>query len=277
MNNNKISKQWKSFLKEQIQKIYVHGYIKPADSFYTLAEWESLFVDKLLELQKDGHYLSHGHGKLVGPPEMLSLINDFYGFQLESDVNRYDLLTTKNVLDHIEDFINHRYWSLKMEFDQYFENMEELKFAYFYSRGDMEPYVLIDDAFTEQIYGSINNPKVLYHYTHREGVERIQRAIDNGDTFDISAYTVAERDFFRSKSNLIMEFEGNVRAGFRSDVKSYSVSNGRKCINLHRMGYPGDKDNLCTDLENDCNGELKTSLWNEFIVTPQRILEVYKK
>ena len=76
---------------------------------------------------------------------------------------------------------------------------------------------------------------------------------------------------------MVMEFEGNVRAGFRSDVKSYSVSNGRKCVNLHRMGYPGEKDNLCTDLENDCNGELKTSLWNEFIVTPMRIIEVSKK
>ena len=74
-----------------------------------------------------------------------------------------------------------------------------------------------------------------------------------------------------------MEFTGNVRAGFRSDVKSYSVSNGRKCVNLHRLGYPGEKDNLCKDLENDCNGELKTSLWNEFIATPQKILEVYKR
>ena len=76
---------------------------------------------------------------------------------------------------------------------------------------------------------------------------------------------------------MIMEFEGNVRAGFRSDVKSYSVSNGRKCVNLHRLGYPGEKDNLCRDLENDCNGELKTSLWNEFIVTPIKILDVSEK
>ena len=76
---------------------------------------------------------------------------------------------------------------------------------------------------------------------------------------------------------MIMEFEGNVRAGFRSDVKSYSVSNGRKCVNLHRLGYPGEKDNLCRDLENDCNGELKTSLRNEFIVTPIKILDVSQK
>jgi hypothetical protein len=270
------SRQWLEFINEEVKKIYVHGYIKPENSFHTLSEWEE-FVNKILQFQKDGHYVSHGHGELVGPDELVSLVEDFYGFQLNVDVNRYDLLTSKNVMDHIEDFVNHRYWSLEKEFSQYFTDIDNLKFAYFYSRGDLEPYVLIDDAFTEQIYGSTNNPKVLYHYTHPEGVERIRRAIEGGDPFDISAYTVAKRDFFRAKSNMIMEFEGNVRAGFRSDVKSYSVSNGRKCVNLHRMGYPGDKDNLCTDLVNDCNGELKTSLWNEFIVTPIRILDVSQK
>ena len=274
--NKMLDKRWRYFLNEKVKKIYVHGYIKPESAFHTLKEWEE-FVQKILKFQKEGHYVSHGHGQVVGPEELVSLIDEFYGFQLNVDVGRYDLLTTKNILDHIEDFSNHRYWALENEFNQYFNNIDELRFAYFYSRGDLEPYVLVDDAFTEQVYGSTNNPKTLYHYTHQEGVERIQRAIAGGDPFDISAYTVAERDFFRSKSNLIMEFEGNVRAGFRSDVKSYSVSNGRKCVNLHRMGYPGDKNNLCTDLDNDCNGELKTSLWNEFIVTPMRILEVYKK
>lgn len=270
--------QWKSFLQEEVKKLYVHGYIKPEDAFHTLKEWEQEFVNKILRFQKEGHYVSHGHGQVVGPQELQDLIEDFYGFQLNVDVGRYELLTTKNVLDHIEDFSNHRYWGLEQEFGKYFENIDSLRFAYFYSRGDMEPYVLVDDAFTEQIYGSTNNPKTLYHYTHKEGVERIQRAIDGGDPFDISAYTVAERDFFRSKSNLIMEFEGNVRAGFRSDVKSFSLDNGRKCVNLYRLGYPGeDKDNLCTDLENDCNGELKTSLWNEFIATPMRILGVDEK
>ena len=270
-----VGSRWEIFL-EEVKKLYVHGYIKPEQSFHTLAEWE-VFVNKILKFQKDGHYVSHGHGKIVGPQELQDLIEEFYGFQINVDVDRYDLLTTKNVLDHIEDFVNHRYWSLEKQFSQFFDDISELKFAYFYSRGDLEPYVLVDDTFTEQIYGSTNNPKTLYHYTHQEGVERIQRAIESGDPFDISAYTVAQRDFFRAKSNMIMEFEGNVRAGFRSDVKSYSVSNGRKCVNLHRLGYPGEKDNLCRDLENDCNGELKTSLWNEFIVTPIKILDVSEK
>ena len=202
---NKHHYEWKAFLREAVKKIYVHVYIKPESSFHTLSEWLE-FVNKILEFQKQVTYVSHCHGKLVGPEELTSLIEEFYGFQLRVDVDRYDLLTTKNVLDHIEDFANHRYWALESEFEQYFQNMDDLKFAYFYSRGDLEPYVLIDDAFTEQIYGSTNNPKTLYHYTHQEGVERIQRAIDSGNPFDISAYTVAQRDFFRAKSNLIMEF-----------------------------------------------------------------------
>ena len=272
----KFNIPWNRFINEEVKKIYVHGYIKPENAFHTLSEWRQ-FVDKILDFQKEGHYVSHSHGKVVGPEELVELIDEYYGFQLGVDVSRYELLTSKNILDHIEDFANHRYWALENEFSQYFDDMSELRFAYFYSRGDLEPYVLVDEAFTKQIYGSTNNPKVLYHYTHQEGVERIQRSIDSGEPFDISAYTVAKRDFFRAKSNLIMEFEGNVRAGFRSDVKSYSVSNGRKCVNLHRMGYPGDKNNLCMDLEKDCNGELKTSLWNEFIVTPVRILDVSKK
>jgi len=271
-------RKWQSFLTEEIKKLYIHGYVKSESAFHTLQEWETLFVNKLLDFQKQGHYVSHAHGNVVGPAELIELIDEFYGFQLNVDVDRYDLLTSKNVLDHIEDFVNHRYWSLEKQFGEFFEDMSALRFAYFYSRGDLEPYVLIDDVFTQQIYGSTDNPKVLYHYTHQEGIERIQRAIDKGNPFDISAYTVAERNFFRAKSNKIMELEGNVRAGFRSDVKSYSVSNGRKCVNLHRLGYPGkDKDNLCTDLENDCNGELKTSLWNEFIITPMKIIEVYDK
>ena len=114
---------WKSFLNEQVKKVYVHGYIKPENAFHTLSEWK-VFVDKILSFQKSGHYVSHSHGKVVGPEELQSLIDDYYGFQLNVDVDRYDLLTSKNVLDHIEDFANHRYWSLEKECDQYFDNID---------------------------------------------------------------------------------------------------------------------------------------------------------
>ena len=272
----RLVENWRRFLREEI-KVYVHGYIKPEDCFFTLDEW-GVFVNKILKFQKAGHYLSHGHGELVGPEQLINLVKKYYGFQLDVDVNRYKLLTNKNVLDHIEDFVNHRYWTLKDQYGSYVENIDELRFAFFYSRGDMEPYVLVDDNFTEQIYGSLDNSKILYHYTTEEGVERIRSAIETGDPFDISSYTVAERPFFRKKSNKVMRFKGNVRAGFRSDVKSYSVSNNRKCVNLFRLGYPGeDKDNLCTDLNKDCNGELRTALWNEFIATPLEILDVTER
>jgi hypothetical protein len=211
-----FQRKWKQFVNEAV-KVYVHGYIKPESAFYTIAEWEQM-ANQILAAQKDGHSIRGG--KIEGPEELVSLINSFYDFQLNVEVDRYDLLTYKNVMDHIEDFANHRVWGLRKEFGEY------------------EPYILIDDEFTEQIYGSTNNPKMLLHYTSESGVERIQRAIDKGEPFDISSYTVAERPFFRKESNLIMEFEGNVRAGFRSDVKSYSVSNGRKCVNLYRLGYP---------------------------------------
>jgi len=275
-----LLENWREYLNEEEEgkiKIYVHGYVKPASAFYTLEEWE-VFVNKILQFQKGGHYVSYSHGELTGPQEMLNLIRKYYEFQLDVDVPRYKLFTNKNVLDHIEDFANHRFWAFEKQYGSFFNDIKKLRFAFFYSRGDMEPYVLIDDEFTEQVYGSTNNPKVLYHYTTDDGVERIQNAIDSGNPFDISSYTVAKRPFFRKGSNKILKFEGNVRAGFRSDVKSYAVDNNRKCVNLYRLGYPGkDKDNLCTDLDNDCNGELRTSLWNEFIATPVKVLGVIEK
>jgi hypothetical protein len=269
----RIMEQWKRFLNEEVT-VYVHGYVKPASAFHTIGEWE-VFANQVLKFQKEG--ASIRGGSVEGPDKLQQLIDSFYNFQMDVEIERYDLLTYKNVLDHVEDFVNHRVWGLRKEFEDYFPDINKLRLAYFYSRGDMEPYILIDDEFTEQIYGSNYNPKKLLHYTTAAGVERITRAIETGKTFDISAYTVAERPFFRKESNLIMEFEGNVRAGFRSDVKSFSVNNGRKCVNLYRLGYPTEgKDNLCSDLENDCNGELETSLWNEFIATPLRILGTSK-
>ena len=256
--------------------VYVHGYVKPLSSFHTISEWR-VFVEEVLALQDEGHYVSGLRTKDLHP-ELSKLINQYYDFQLNTETNRYNLLNKRNILNHIEDFVNHRFWALENEFGDYFPDISKLKLAYFYSRGDLEPYVLVDDEFTTQVYGTTDNPKVLMHYTTEEGYDRIKNAIESGDAFDISAYTVAKRDFFRGESRKIMKFKGNVRAGFRSDVKSFSVSNGQKAVNLYRLGYPGeDKDNLCTDLENDCNGELRTSLWNEFIVTPIEILGVVER
>ena len=43
--------------------------------------------------------------------------------------------------------------------DNYFPDIMKLRFAFFYSRGDLEPYVMLDDEFTTQLYGSTYNPK----------------------------------------------------------------------------------------------------------------------
>tara|TARA_R100000008_G_scaffold86865_2_gene82171 strand:+ start:6441 stop:7271 length:831 start_codon:yes stop_codon:yes gene_type:complete len=270
------------FIKEAIkEEKRVLGYFKPASSFFTLAQWED-FVVQMLKLQEVGIDSRGGEISCKHPDscetqeihEARALIEKYFSFQLNVEVPRYDLLTVKNVYDFIEDFVNHRFWSFERDFGSYFPDIENLKFAYFYSRGDMEPYVLLDDEFTTQLYGSTHNPKKLFHYTTLSGVERIQKSIASGQTFDISCFTTAERPFFRKESNIILTLVGNVRAGFRSDIKSYAVDNGRRACNLLRLEYPGrDKNNICYELDT-CDGEVRTSLWNEYIATPMRIVEI---
>jgi hypothetical protein len=259
----------------------VHGYMKPAPAFYTLAQWEELVLE-LLELQgigidSRGGELSCKHAKFCNVEDLdrfVFLVSKFFGYQLTEEVERWDLLTKKNVLDFVEDFVNHRFWGLEGEFGPYFPNIRALRIAYFYSRGDMEPYVMLDDEYTEQLYGSTHNPKVVQHYTSPDGLLRIRAAIENGNLFDISTFTVAKRPFFRPESNVIVTLEGNVRAGFRSDIKSMAIDNGRRACNMYRLEYPGrDLNNICYELET-CDGDVRTSLWNEYIATPIRILDV---
>jgi|TARA_R110000824_G_scaffold169788_3_gene346962 hypothetical protein len=258
----------KEILSENME---VRGYVKPLSSFFTLEEWES-FVFRMLRLQESG-FDTRGGGENLND-EVERLMRAFFSYQLDVEVSRYDLLTTKNVYDLVEDFVNHRFWSFERTFGGYFSDISKLKFAYFYSRGDLEPYVLLDDEFTSQLYGSINNPRELFHFTTLRGVERIKRSMESGNTFDISCFTTAKRPFFRKESNVILRLVGNVRAGFRSDIKSLAVDNGRRCCNLFRLEYPGrDKNNICYDLDS-CNGEVRTSLWNEYIATPVKILEM---
>ena len=254
------------------EKARVRGYIKPSSSFHTLLQWE-LVVEELLQLQKQGVDTRGGQNL---NQRLLQIIDEYFGFQYNTEVERYDLLTQKNILDFIEDFANHRFWGLEREFSSYFPDMSKLKFSYFYSRGDLEPYVLLDEEFTTQIYGSLDNRKRLNHYTTQAGVERIQAAIASGRPFDISCFTVAERPFFRPESNLVVELVGNVRGGFRSDIKSVAVDTGRRACNMYRLEYPGrDKDNICRELDS-CDGEIRTSLWNEYIATPESIISIRK-
>jgi len=249
----------------------VLGYIRPAAAFHTLQEWQTV-AKHMLALQKQG--IDTRGGFLNNHPELHSLIDKYFSYQFYTEEPRYDLLTKKNVLDFVEDFINHRLWSLDEEYGRYFKNIWNLKFTYFYSRGDIEPYVMLDEEYTTQIYGSTNNVMQLKHYTDMAGVARLESALETGNVFDISAFTMAERPFFRKESNLVVEFIGNVRAGFKSDIKSYAIDNGRKACNLYRLGYPSDtENNICYELES-CQSAVETALWNEYIATPMQILKV---
>jgi hypothetical protein len=242
--------------------------MKPSAAFHTLKVWEDV-VNKLLALQEEG---VDTRGGLNVDTRLQGIVEEFFGYQLNTEVERWDLLTEKNVLDFIEDFVNHRFWAFEKEFGSYFPDITKLKFAYFYSRGDMEPYVMLDDEFTLQVYGSVYNPKQLNHYTTEAGLQRLVDSIGAGIEYDISSFTVMERPFFRSESNVLVQFIGNVRAGFRSDIKSMALDNGRRACNMYRLGYPGRGiDNLCYELDS-CDAGIKTSLWNEYIATPIEIV-----
>ena len=178
-------------LKEE--KFKVLGYLKPEDSFKTLSEWEQ-FVTSMIDLQDAGLDTRAGEISCKNPTfcntedfdKFVALIVEYFDFQLKTEVDRYDLLTTKNVLDFIEDFVNHRFWGIEKEFGHYFPDITKLRIAYFYSRGDLEPYVLLDEEYTTQLYGSLDNVRELNHYTSPAGLVRLQEAISTGQTFDLS-------------------------------------------------------------------------------------------
>jgi len=260
----------------------VLGYIKPVKAFKTIDEWISV-AETILLFQKKGFDTRAGDFRcgdvLKCSTKEFNVFREVvmqnFGY-LMHDVDRFDQVTSKNFFNFIEDFVNYRVWGMEREFGSYFPDIKQLRFAFLYTRDDIEPYVLMDDDFTAQIYGSLNNPKQLLHYTTESGLQNVSNAIDGDRPFDISCFTLAERPFFRKKSNLLVTLVGNVRAGFRSDVKSFVVSNGRRAGNMYRFEYPGPKSNLCYELDS-CDGDLRTSLWNEYIATPIQILKVERR
>ena len=269
-------------MSNKYEKFKVLGYIRPADTFYSLQEWESV-VERLISLQSNGLDTRAGEISCKAASfcstedydEFVKIISKYWGYQLTVETERYDLLTKKNVLDFIEDFVNHRFWGFKQEFADYFPNINSLKFAYFYSRGDIEPYVMLDEQYTMQVYGTLEMVKPVYHFVSPDGLNRLEQAIFNSEQFDISTYTQAERAFFRETSNLKVQLLGQIRAAFRSDIKSLALDNGRRACNMYRLQYPGhDMSNICYDLSTCDDEEIKTGLWNEYIVTPLRILGV---
>jgi len=268
-NNNEVLR---ALIRGIISETYkVRGYIKPIESFHSLMQLQE-FAQQVLNLQKSGIDIRDQSQM----PQVTQLINQWMPhlfIDAERYVHKFDM---RNVMIFIEDFANHRVWSFKDQFGQYFPDIDSLKFSYFYTRGDIEPYVLLDEYWTSQFYGSNNNIKKVKHYTNQSGLENIQLAIASGKTFDISCFTSTQKEFFDKNADLLITLNGNVRAGFRSDVKSFAVANGRRACNLFRLGYPGNQTNICEELES-CDEANETSIWNEYIVTPVEILAVERR
>ena len=97
--------------------VTVRGYMKPIASFFTLAEWEEMAL-YLLDLQSKGMDTRGGeisckHASFCSTEDFeifITKISEYFGYQLTTEVDRWDLLTRKNVLDFIEDFVNHILW-----------------------------------------------------------------------------------------------------------------------------------------------------------------------
>lgn len=259
---------------EKVEKFKVRGYVRPASAFRSIREMEEA-ANRMLQYQEDGYSVRGGglHGDGEQSEEFTKFVQQNWGHLLD-EAELFTNLTDKQVYDFIEDFVNHRFWSMEQDYGQYFDNMSELRFAYLYSRGSIEPYVMLDDAFTKQAHGCRDKILTVKHYTMQAGLENLERAIAEEDEFDISTFTRMRGKYFRAESNLLVTLKGRVRAAFRSDVKSVALDNGRRAANLLRFEYPGPETNLC-DSPDDCvDLTLKTALWNEIIVTPTEIVSV---
>ncbi len=246
----------------------VLGYQKPESSFHTISEWEDISY-KFLRLQKKGYDVRGGI--ISDDPELVSLITNYFGYQLFVETELYKDLSKKNVLDFIEDFVNHRVWKLRDEFSDYIVNIENDKIAFFQSRGAIEPYVLLDTQFTLDTYGDSNIEVTTMHWTTLEGMKNLVDSLQSKYPYAISTFTVQEKSFFRPKSNILVKLKGNLVAAFQSDVKSFATDRGNRAANLFRFSYPDNENNLCRDWD-DCKKN-KTTLWNEIIVKPTAILD----
>lgn len=246
----------------------VRGYVHPYKNFATIAEWESI-AKEFITLEQKG-FDTRG-GMIDNNPQLISLINQWFGFQLYVETQRYPQLKQKMVLDFIEDFVNHRVWGLKDEFKDYIVNINNDKFAFFYSRGAIEPYILLDKSFTDDVYGTTNEIVKTLHWTNKEGLANIIDGIQNKSQFSISTFTTQAKEFFRPDSNILVRIKGKLVAAFKSDVKSLVVDNGDRAANLFRFAYQDEESNLCKNVE-DCR-ENKTNLWNEIIIKPTGIID----
>lgn len=252
----------------------VRGYYHPEAAFATISEWERI-ANQFLTLEKKG-FDTRG-GIIDNNIELIQLVNRWFGYQLYVETQHFSSLTQKMVLDFIEDFVNHRVWQLKNEFNEYFKgDINNIKIAFFYSRGSLEPYTLLDSEFTEDVYGTTNQIVTTLHWASEQGVKNLQDSIENGGAYAISTFTKQYKKFFRPESNYLVKLQGKLVAAFKSDIKSIVTDRGNKAVNMYRLGFPGGEDNLCLNKDLCMDSDHSTYLWNEIIVKPVKILEVKK-
>ena len=251
-----------------MSKYQVRGYYKPESSFHTITEWESV-AKQFLALQKNGFDIRGG--SIDDNPKLVELVNKYFSHQLYIETEQHADLTRKNVLDFIEDFINHRVWSLKDEFQKYLVNIDNDKIAFFYSRSNIEPYILMDEEFTLDTYGSTDIIVESFHWTSKEGFINVADSIKNGYKIAISTFTAEAKEFFVKESNVLLKLKGTLAAAFESDAKTFATDKGHRAANMFRLSYPDHESNLCRDWEK-CK-EDKTSLWNELIIYPTEVLD----
>jgi hypothetical protein len=249
----------------------VRGYYKPEALFHTISEWEGI-SNEFLALEKQG-FDTRG-GVIDDNATLVGLINKYFSYQLYIETDQFPDLTRKKVLDFIEDFVNHKVWSLKKDYNDYIVNIDNDRIAFLYSRGAIEPYLLLDKQFTQDTYGTTDEEVTALHWTTKEGLINLIDSVKNGYGFSVSTFTTQAKEFFRPESNILVKLSGTLVAAFKSDAKTYATDRGNKVVNMLRLSYPGNENNLCRNVE-DCK-ENKTSLWNEIVMKPKEVI-MYKE
>jgi hypothetical protein len=258
----------------------VRGYYHPEACFHTIDEWESI-AKIFINLEKKGFDVRGG--VIDSNMELVKLINKYFGYQYYIETQHFSDLTQRMVLDFIEDFVNHRVWQMKKEFQAFLIDskggsfIDSVKIAYFYSRGNIEPYCLLDTPFTDAVYGNTNHIVTVLHWTTIDGVKNIVQSIKDNQPYAISSFTKQYKKFFRPESNCLIKLQGKLIASFKSDIKSIATDKGNRAVNMYRLGFPeGESSNICRDIDTCKDSNKSTYLWNEIIVKPVKILDAKK-
>lgn len=256
----------------------IRGYIHPSNEFFTIKEWQNI-AKLFLMYEKKGYDVRGGNITDDASSNLSSLVNKYFGYLYNVDTHRYQTLINKRmVLDFIEDFINHRAFHLYDEFNDVLgdELINACKIAWFYSRGQIEPYIQLDDVFTNIVYNTLEYQIHSYHWTTEAGANNINTLINSKKLFELSTFTKQEKSYFVSQSNILLELRGTLVAAFHSDCKSFLLDDGTKAANLMRIGYPNDTNsNLCWDID-EINDTVETGLWNEIIIKPTQLISCKK-